>query len=80
MTEVLVTGAGGFIGSWVCQKLVDRGFKVRALCRYTSSNSIGWLESYENKKDINYFFGDITDKNIAKKAIPNMDTLLIWQL
>ena len=70
MTEVLVTGAGGFIGSWVCQKLVDRGFKVRALCRYTSSNSIGWLESYENKSDINFFFGDITDKNVAKKAIP----------
>ena len=71
MSEVLITGAGGFIGSWVCQKFVERGFQVRALCRYTSSNSIGWLEHYKNKKDINFFFGDIVDKNVARKAIPN---------
>lgn len=70
MTEVLITGAGGFIGSWVCQKFLERGFKVRALCRYTSSNSVGWLENYKYKNDINFFFGDIVDKNVAKKAIP----------
>ena len=51
MNEVLVTGAGGFIGSWVCQKLIENGFKVRALCRYTSSNSIGWLDHYKNKNN-----------------------------
>ncbi len=71
MDEVLVTGAGGFIGSWVCQKLIENGFRVRALCRYTSSNSIGWLDHYKNKNKIEFFFGDITDKNIAKKAIPS---------
>ena len=70
MDEVLVTGAGGFIGSWVCQKLIENGFEVRALCRYTSTNSIGWLQHYKNKNNIQFFFGDITDKNIAKKAIP----------
>ena len=72
MTEVLITGAGGFIGSWVCQKFVERGFKVRALCRYTSSNSIGWLENYKYKNEIRFFFGDIVDKNVAKKAVPEM--------
>ena len=70
MSEVLITGAGGFIGSWVCQKFVERGYKVRALCRYTSSNSIGWLENYQHKDEIRFFFGDIVDKNVAKKAIP----------
>ena len=70
MTEVLITGAGGFIGSWVCQKFLERGFKVRALCRYTSSKSLGWLENYKNKNDIHFFFGDIVDKDIARKAIP----------
>ena len=61
--KILIVGAGGFIGSWVCQKLLERGFKVRALCRYTSLNSIGWLESYENKRDINYFFIGIVKTN-----------------
>ncbi len=70
MTEILVTGAGGFIGSWVCQKLLERGFQVRALCRYTSTNSIGWLDSLEKKDNLKLFFGDITDKNVAKQAIP----------
>ena len=56
MTEILVTGAGGFIGSTVCQQLVNKGFKVRALCRYSSKNSIGWLDEYEKKDEIKYFF------------------------
>ena len=31
--EVAVTGANGFIGSHVCQKLVADGFRVRAVVR-----------------------------------------------
>lgn len=31
--RVFITGATGFIGSYVCQRLVDRGYSVRALKR-----------------------------------------------
>ena len=41
--SVLVTGAGGFVGSHLVEALVARGARVRALVRYTSRGEIGWL-------------------------------------
>lgn len=41
--KVLVTGAGGFIGSHLCEMLTAAGAKVRALIRYSSQRSIGNL-------------------------------------
>ena len=42
--SVLVTGAGGFIGSHLVERLVELGAKVRALVRYNSRNDWGLLE------------------------------------
>src|SRR5205807_6247667 len=39
--QVLVTGAGGFIGSHLCEKLVELGADVRAFCEYNSLGSWG---------------------------------------
>ena len=41
---VLVTGAGGFIGSHLVEHLVGLGAKVRAVVRYNSRNDWGLLE------------------------------------
>jgi len=41
--RVLVTGAGGFIGSHVVEALVAAGARVRALVRYNGRQSRGWL-------------------------------------
>jgi dTDP-glucose 4,6-dehydratase len=43
-STVLVTGAGGFIGSHLVERLVREGCKVRALVRYDSRGSWGWLD------------------------------------
>jgi nucleoside-diphosphate-sugar epimerase len=37
--QVLVTGAGGFIGSHLVERLVTEGYRVRALLRYTAEQS-----------------------------------------
>ena len=42
--RVLVTGAGGFIGSHLVERLAELGASVRALVRYNSRNDWGLLE------------------------------------
>lgn len=37
--EVAVTGANGFIGSHICKRLIDDGFRVRAVVRDASDSS-----------------------------------------
>jgi len=51
MKKILITGAGGFIGSHLTQKLVKNGYDVTALFRYNSSNSRGWLDKDRDETD-----------------------------
>ena len=44
MKNCLVTGADGFIGSHLVEKLIKNGYKVRALAQYNSFSNYGWLE------------------------------------
>lgn len=41
---ILVTGAGGFIGSHLTEALIGKGYYVRAMVHYNFQNSWGWLE------------------------------------
>ena len=43
--KILVTGADGFIGSHLVERLIDKGFNVRAFTFYNSFNSWGWIDS-----------------------------------
>jgi NAD dependent epimerase/dehydratase len=60
---VLVTGAGGFIGSHLVERLVELGARVRAVVRYNSRNDWGLLESLPPsvKSRVEVCPGDITD-------------------
>ena len=62
-TSVLVTGAGGFIGSHLTESLVREGAKVRALVHYNSRNDWGHLESLANdvRGSLDVRTGDIRD-------------------
>ena len=47
--NILVTGACGFIGSHLVEKLVKENHNVRAFTFYNSMNSYGWLNNVDKK-------------------------------
>jgi dTDP-glucose 4,6-dehydratase len=66
---LLVTGAGGFIGSHLVEALLQRGERVRALVRYTSSGGAGFLDAITNRRDrLEIFAGDIRDARAVRQA------------
>jgi NAD dependent epimerase/dehydratase len=71
--RVLVTGAGGFIGSHLTEKLVELGADTVALVHYGSNGSWGWLDGSENKDDIEVFTGDVRDRDSLTGAMAGAD-------
>ena len=72
---VLVTGAGGFIGSHLTERLVALGARTRALIRYNSAGSWGWLDHSPAKADIEVIAGDIRDRDSLRQTIQGTDIL-----
>jgi NAD dependent epimerase/dehydratase len=75
--RVLVTGADGFIGSHLTEKLVESGYQVRAFCYYNSFNSWGWLDSLPKEvlRQIEVVTGDIRDPNGVRSAMKDIDVV-----
>ncbi|MBU1346963.1 MAG: SDR family NAD(P)-dependent oxidoreductase [Alphaproteobacteria bacterium] len=67
--RVLVTGAGGFIGSRLCERLVEAGAQVRALVRYTSDGEAGWLDRSPIRGEIDLRRGDLADRDSVVDAV-----------
>jgi dTDP-glucose 4,6-dehydratase len=67
---VLVTGAGGFIGSHLAELLVRQGHKVRALVRYNGRDDRGNLAdlSAEIQSEIEVLRGDLKDPLAVRRA------------
>lgn len=72
---VLVTGAGGFIGSHLTERLVEEGARTRALVRYTSHGGRGWLETSPRLTDIEVVAGDVRDRDSMRKAFKGADVV-----
>lgn len=73
--RVVVTGAGGFIGSHLTERLVELGAETHAFVRYNSLGSWGWLDHSPLKKDIQVTLGDIRDQDILSRALTNADVV-----
>ena len=65
--KVLVTGANGFLGSWLCQRLQAEGHEVTALVR--KSSDLSEIEDFKLK----LAYGDVTDKSSLKLAFKAKD-------
>ena len=75
--KVLVTGADGFIGSHLAERLLKEGCSVRAFVYYNSFNSWGWIDSLpsEIKSQLEIFAGDIRDPNGVREAMKGIDVV-----
>lgn len=67
--RVLVTGAGGFIGSHLTERLVTLGARVRALVHYRASGSWGWLDHSPSRGEIEVNAGDVRDRDSVARAM-----------
>lgn len=75
--KVLVTGAGGFIGSHLVERLVELGASVTAFIRYNSSGSRGLLEMLPlpTLEKINCLYGDLCDPKALDAVESDCDTV-----
>ncbi len=76
--NVFLTGAGGFIGSHLAEKLVKSGYKLKALVQYNSLGRLDWLDHIDPKTlaEIEVLSGDIRDLSFIKRAVKGSDAVL----
>jgi len=76
--RVLVTGAGGFIGSHLVEELVRAGASVRGFVRYNSRNDYGWLEDVapEVLAEVEIFRGDLANPEAVTGGVEGRELVL----
>lgn len=71
--RVLVTGAGGFIGSHLAERLVELGASARALVHYNALGTWGWLDHSATRDQIEVIAGDVCDRDSVEQAMRGVE-------
>lgn len=73
--RVLVTGADGFIGSHLTERLMREGADVRTVCIYNSNGSFGWLDelSASDLGRLDVRLGDVRDGRFIRDVVDGID-------
>ncbi len=76
--RVLVTGAGGFIGSHLTERLVHAGTNVRAMVHYNSRNDWGQIELLDEttRDSIEVICGDVRDAFFCREAVKECQVVM----
>ncbi len=73
--RMLVTGAGGFIGSHLVERLLACGAHVRAFVHYNARSHWGHLEAVGASPRLEIFPGDICDPSRVRQGVDGCDTV-----
>jgi NAD dependent epimerase/dehydratase len=73
--SVLVTGAGGFIGSHLAEALVRAGARTRAMVHYNGAGRRGWLDGSDLRDDMEIVAGDIREADSVRSALKGVEVV-----
>ncbi len=75
--RVLVTGAGGFVGSHLSEALVEAGAEVTALVRYNARGDFGNIEFIpgEVRRSLHVVFGNVEDGDFVSRQVKGQDVI-----
>lgn len=71
----LVTGGAGFIGSGLCEALLNKGYKVRCLDNLSTGKK-QYVDMFIDHENYTFIYGDIRDFNTCLKACDGVDYVL----
>jgi len=73
--KILVTGAGGFVGSHLVETLLLKGYKIKCFVRYNSRNDFGLLSEIPTKlfSEVEIIRGDLRDYHALYKSLQGVD-------
>jgi len=73
--NILITGAGGFVGSHLVESLIVKGCNVKCFTRYNSRNEHGLLKEISSQKikEIEVISGDLRDSYTVSQAVKGVD-------
>lgn len=76
--KVLVTGAEGFIGFQIVERLHEAGHEVTAYVLYNSFGTAGWLDHHGSVggEDFRVILGDVRDSDSLQSAMAGHDVVV----
>jgi len=72
MNSVLVTGAGGFLGTHIVKELLTTGHRVRAFARFQPSGD----EGAEGYTGVDVVTGNLTERDVVERALAGIDVVV----
>ena len=75
--KILVSGAAGFIGSHLTEKLFSIGAHLKVFIHYNSLNSVGYLKEFlsQHKDKVEVIFGDVRDLDTVYHSLKGVEIL-----
>jgi len=71
MSKVLVSGSAGFIGGYVCEELLARGYAVVGVDNYSKYGRVA--KSYDGHPDYHFVQGDARDVELMTRLLSDCD-------
>jgi UDP-N-acetylglucosamine 4-epimerase len=72
--KILLTGGAGFIGSHICDYLIENGHFVRVIDNLITGNKNNLIHHFKND-NFEFFYGDITNLESVRKACIGIDVI-----